>query len=282
MELWEARKLASTRLIEAGIERPWFEADLLICHVMGVERVILLAHPERIFPGELVPGLMDALERRAAREPLQYITGYCEFMDHLFRVGPGCLVPRPETELLVLESRNHFRGGLFLDWGTGSGCIAVSILLDNPCSRCVAVDSSPRALSWAWRNLKERGLLGRCLLCHSSSFERIPVPTAGFEMIISNPPYIPTEEISELMPEVGRHEPPCALNGGKSGFDHYLTLVKWAPTILASGGTLILETGNDEQAERLISITEKPMIFESMTRDLQGIARVIVLKRSPF
>jgi release factor glutamine methyltransferase len=282
LELREARKLASTRLAEAGIERPWFEADLLICHILRIERVTLLAHPERIFPGDHIPGLMDALERRAAREPLQYITGHCEFMGHLFRVGPGCLVPRSETELLVLESRKHFRGGVFLDWGTGSGCIAVSILLDNPRSRSVAVDSSPRALSWAWGNLKESGLLRRCLLCHSPSFERIPVPTAGFEMIISNPPYIPTEVIPELMPEVGRYEPTSALDGGKSGFDHYRTLVEWAPAVLAPGGALILEMGTDEQAERLISIIQKPMIFESITRDLQGNARVIVLKRSPF
>ncbi len=282
MNLREVRKEAAARLAEAGIDSPRLEADLLIRHITGWERASLLAHPERLFPDGLFPVLVEALGRRAAREPLQYITGVCEFMDRTFQVGPGCLIPRPETEMLVLESRKYFREGIFLDWGTGSGCIAASILLENPESRCVAVDGSPRAIAWAWRNFKERGLLGRCLLCHSPSFERISMPPDGFRMIVSNPPYIPTEAIPDLMPEVSRYEPLYALDGGDDGSDHYRSLARWARTALAPGGTLIVEMGSDEQAEELISVTRGAMMVLSVVRDLQGSARVVVLKRSPF
>ncbi len=113
MNLREVRKETAARLAEAGVESPRLEADLLIRHITGWERASLLAHPERLFPDGLLPVLAEALERRAAREPLQYITGVCEFMGRTFRVGPGCLVPRPETELLVLESRKYFREGTF-------------------------------------------------------------------------------------------------------------------------------------------------------------------------
>ncbi|HON34098.1 MAG: peptide chain release factor N(5)-glutamine methyltransferase [Thermovirgaceae bacterium] len=282
MNLREVRKETAARLAEAGVESPRLEADLLIRHITGWERASLLAHPERLFPDGLLPVLAEALERRVAREPLQYITGVCEFMGRTFRVGPGCLVPRPETELLVLESRKYFREGTFLDWGTGSGCIAASILLENPESRCVAVDDSPRAIAWAWKNFKEMGLLGRCLLCHSPSFERIPMPPGGFGMIISNPPYIPTGVIPDLMPEVSRYEPPCALDGGEDGFDHYRALARWATAALAPGGTLVLEMGGGEQAEELISMTRGVMTVLSVVSDLRGSARVVVLKRSPF
>ena len=282
MNLREVRKLASDKLHEAGIDRPWFEADLLICSITGMERILLLAHPDRPFPEHLIPTLKAAIERRAAREPLQYITGVCEFMGRAFRVGPGCLVPRPETELLVAESRKHFKGGVFLDWGTGSGCIAASILLDNPASRCDAVDKCPVAITWAWKNLREKNLLGRCLLCHCPSPERIPVPPPGFEMIVSNPPYIPSAQIPDLMPEVERYEPRSALDGGEDGFDHYRSLAGWAPSALVPGGVLILEAGSDEQAERLKSVRTGELTPVSIVRDLQGTARVVVLKRSPF
>ncbi|HOC81569.1 MAG: Release factor glutamine methyltransferase [Synergistetes bacterium ADurb.Bin155] len=282
MDLRELRKETAAILAEARVDSPRLEADLLIHHITGWERASLLAHPERLFPDGLFPVLAEALERRAAREPLQYITGVCEFMGRTFRVGPGCLVPRPETELLVLESSKYFREGTFLDWGTGSGCIAASILLENPESRCVAVDGSPRAIAWAWRNFKERGLLGRCLLCHSPSFERIPMPPGGFGMIVSNPPYIPTGVIPGLMPEVSRYEPLCALDGGDDGSDHYRSLARWARTALAPGGALIVEMGSDEQAEELISVTRGAMTVLSVVRDLRGSTRVVVLMRSPF
>ncbi len=228
MNLREVRKLASDKLLEAGIDRPWFEADLLICSITGMERILLLAHPDRPFPEHLIPTLKAAIERRAAREPLQYITGVCEFMGRAFRVGPGCLVPRPETELLVAESRKHFKGGVFLDWGTGSGCIAASILLDNPASRCVAVDKLSRR-----NNLGMEEPQGEEPSWEMSSLP-LPFPredprsAPGFEMIVSNPPYIPSAQIPDLMPEVERYEPRSALDGGEDGFDHYRSLAGWA------------------------------------------------------
>jgi release factor glutamine methyltransferase len=140
----------------------------------------------------------------------------------------------------------------------------------------------PVAIPGAWKNLREKNLLGRCLLCHCPSPERIPVPPPGFEMIVSNPPYIPSAQIPDLMPEVERYEPRSALDGGEDGFDHYRSLAGWAPSALVPGGVLILEAGSDEQAERLKSVRTGELTPVSIVRDLQGTARVVVLKRSPF
>ncbi len=282
MDIREARNLAASGIAAAGIDKPWLEADLVLCFLTGMERSELIAHQERIFPEELLNDLRKAISRRAAREPLQYITGSCAFMGMPFKVGPGCLVPRPETELLVLEARRLFRGGLFLDWGTGSGCIAAAVLLDLPESRCIAVEKSPRAIFWAWRNLRDKGLLSRCLLCHTGSFDRIPVKTGALDMIISNPPYIPARDMKGLMPEVGLYEPEEALSGGEDGLAHYIPLLDWASQSLKMGGALILETGGKEQAERLVTLSRVHFTTDAVVKDIQGIPRVVVLKKSRF
>jgi release factor glutamine methyltransferase len=282
LDIREARRLAASRIAAAGIERPWLEADLLLCFLTGMERSELIAHQDRSFPEELSQKLDAALLRRTAREPLQYITGTCSFMGMPFKVGPGCLVPRPETELLVLEARRSFQGNVFVDWGTGSGCIASAVLADFPESRCIAVDKSPRALSWAWKNLRETGLLGRCLLCHAGYFDRIPVQPGALDMIISNPPYIPACEMQGLMPEVALYEPEEALAGGDDGLELFIPLIKWAARSLRSGGVLILEAGGEEQIDRLVALSEEQFSAESVVDDIQGIPRVVVLKRSWF
>lgn len=282
MYLKEARSLAAKEIGDAGIERPWFEADMIISSLTGYERSRLHAEPLKNLPEEIVPLFLEAVSRRTKREPLQYILGSCRFMDLTLAVGPGCLVPRPETELLILESRKYFRGGLFLDWGTGSGCLAAAILQDDPASRCIAVEKEPRAIIWAWKNLKKAGLLGRCLLWHSGDPERVPVPDPGFEMIVANPPYISSGEISGLMPEVSLFEPLSALDGGFDGLDSYRLLFPLSKVALAPGGVLIFEIGDDRQAREIEKIYSHDFSVESLIRDLNGISRILVLKRTRF
>jgi release factor glutamine methyltransferase len=225
---------------------------------------------------------LEAVSRRKEREPLQYILGSCPFMDLSIAVGPGCLIPRPETEMLVVESRKHFSGGVFLDWGTGSGCLASAILIENPRSRCIAVEKEPLALSWAWKNLKYLDLLGRCLLMHTSDPRKVNIHDPGLDMVVSNPPYIPSGKIQQLMPEVSAHEPSAALDGGPDGLAPYRLLVPWSAHALRPGGVLILEIGDDSQVSEIEMMSGRSFSLESIVPDLQGISRVLVLKRLRF
>ena len=261
------------------MDRPWYEADLLVGHLTGLDRALLHTRPHFPFPSTLVPGLLEALSRRKAREPLQYITGECDFMDMNLSVGPGCLVPRPETELLVLETRKFFSKGVFMDWGTGSGCLASAVLSFCPESRCVAVEREGLALMWAWKNLHKLGLLDRCRLWHSKDPWEIPVPSSSLEMIISNPPYIASEEIDSLMPEVSAYEPRPALDGGVDGLDPYRILIPYSLEKLRPGGVLALETGDDRGAREIEIMAKGLMTLESRVEDIHGIARVLVFRK---
>lgn len=282
MNLREARSLAAGKMGAAGIERPWFEADLIISSLTGYDRVKIHREPCTPLPEEAVEIFLEAVSRRAGREPLQYILGNCQFMGLSITVGPGCLIPRPETELVVLESRKLFKGGLFLDWGTGSGCLAAAILKETPKSRCIAVEREALAVIWAWRNLGSLGLLDRCLLWHSADLDTVPVPDPGLDMIVANPPYIPSGKIRELMPEVSTHEPLSALDGGPDGLDPYRALLPWSARSLKPGGSLIIEIGDDSQVNEIGRMAHGSFLLESVVIDLQGISRVLVLKRVGF
>lgn len=262
----------------AGIERPWLEADLIISSLTGYDRAKLHREPHLPLPEETVGIFLEAVSRRAEREPLQYILGICPFMDLSISVGPGCLIPRPETEMLVLESRKYFNGGVFMDWGTGSGCLAAAILIENPQSRCIAVEKEPLALLWAWKNLRSMDLFDRCLLWHSADLRTVPVPDPGLDMIVANPPYIPSGKIRELMYEVSVYEPTSALDGGLDGLEPYRTLLPWSAKSLRPGGYLILEIGDDSQVHEIESIKPGSFCLESVVMDIQGISRVLVLK----
>ncbi len=274
--------MAAAKMGAAGIERPWFEADLIISSLTGYDRVKLHREPCIPLPEEVLRIFLEVVSRRAGREPLQYILGNCQFMDLSIAVGTGCLIPRPETELVVLESRKHFNGGLFVDWGTGSGCLAAAILKENPQSRCIAVEREPLALMWAWKNLRSFGLLDRCLLWHSADPMTVPVPDPGLDMIVANPPYIPSGKIQELMPEVSSYEPPSALDGGPDGLDPYRVLLPWSAKALKPGGSLILEIGDDSQVHEIEGMVPGSFCLGSIVIDLQGISRVLVLKRVGF
>lgn len=274
--------MAAVMMEAAGIERPRFEADLMITSLTGYDRARLHRGLHELLTEETTRIFLEAVSRRVKREPLQYILGNCQFMDLSIAVGPGCLIPRPETEMLVMESREYFKGELFLDWGTGSGCLAAAILLENPKSRCIAVEKEPMAVMWAWKNLKSFGLMDRCLLWHSAELKTIPVPDQGLDMIVANPPYIPSGHVQQLMPEVSAYEPSAALDGGPDGLDPYRLLLPWSVNVLRPGGTLILEVGDDSQANDIERTVPRSLCLESIVRDLQGISRVLVLKRRGF
>ena len=201
------------------------------------------------------------------------VTGVQTVLFRSLEVGPGVLVPRPETELLVDLALSLLPddGFVFMDWGTGSGCIAASILLERPRAFGFLAERNPKALSCAWRNLRRLGLLGRALLIHSRTPGDLPVG-AECDLVVSNPPYIPTEAVGGLMRDVRDFEPRMALDGGADGMDCYRALFGAAPLWLKPGGLLLLEMGDAHQAERMKGHSSKFDFLRSVL-DFSAIPR---------
>lgn len=246
------RAAARERLSQADIQNAAQEADWLLCRASGLSAAALLAHQDSPLDGEARERLDLELRRRENGEPIQYILGSAPFRGLELEVGPGVLVPRPETELLVDLALSLLPddGFVFMDWGTGSGCIAASILLERPRAFGFLAERNPQSLACAWRNLRHHGLLGRALLLHSRTPGDLPVG-AECDLVVSNPPYIPTEAIGGLMRDVRDFEPCMALDGGTDGMDCYRALFETAPLWLRPGGLLLLEMGDAHQAERM-------------------------------
>lgn len=270
------RRSLAGRLRDAGIEGSSREADLILIHLLNCSYSRLLAYPEV----ELEKACREAADafvtRRLAGEPLQYILEEACFWGRSFSVKSGVLVPRPETELLVELALAYLpasQTSTFLDWGTGSGCIAATVLLERPRSRAIMAEKSPRALLQAWENLRKYGLERRALLWHSQTPQDLPFIPAECDLVVSNPPYIPTAAVQGLMREVREHEPHLALDGGPDGMDCYRALFAFAPLWLKEGGVLLLEVGDESQATAMRKMSPQGLLLEKEIPDLQGITR---------
>ena len=220
----------------------------------------------------------DLIERRLRHEPVAYIAGHKEFWSLDFEVGPGVLVPRPETETLIeaalteLPDRNSVTG--ILDLGVGSGCVLVSLLSEYPNSRGLGIDSSEAALGWARRNVLKRGMMDRTQL-RVGSWEDVE---GTFDLIVSNPPYIPTSEISALPRDIRDHEPKAALDGGPDGVDAYRSIASVLTRALRPGAMAFLEIGAGQH--QLVSeiMTAAGLKVVRLALDLAGIRRCVVLR----
>lgn len=276
MRIGLLRNKVVARLRAAGVSRPALEADMLLTAFLSVDRSSLYANPDREIPRERVAAFDSLVSRRERREPIEYILGKAEFFGLPLSVGPGCLIPRPETELLVELALQEGEEGFFLDWGTGSGCLAVALLHEKPLWKGIAVDASPAALQWAWRNLRDHGFLDRCLLVHADSPEKVSLPPDGVDLVVSNPPYIPTGILPDLMPEVRDYEPALALDGGDDGLSPYGSLIRHSSRILKDGGLLIVEIGDAHQAEVLSSASFSGLHFRGIFDDIEGRPRALM------
>ena len=226
----------------------------------------------------------DAVRRRAAREPGQYISGEQGFYGLDFIVRPGVLIPRPETEGLidlVLNSQPVVAAGkkpFILDLGTGSGCIAVALASSLPGARVVATDISEAALDTAMENAVKHGVTDRVSFVRGDLLDAVgrPGAGAGFDVIVSNPPYVTIGEFNALEPEVRVHEPSVALIGGEDGLNFYRRIAKEAPLYLKPGGLLALEVGYG-QAGDIISLLKESRAFTStgVVEDLFGVERIV-------
>lgn len=276
MNAGEARGWAARKLSSAGIVSPCFEADLLVCEVAELSSAKLLAYPERTLDEDGFSRLSAMVTRRVAHEPLQYILGRWDFYGRSLSVAANVLIPRPETELLVEKALERLISapGTFLDWGTGSGCVALSILSERADLKGIAADVNSSALLLAWKNLKKYELLSRCLLWHTRSPVDIPAQQGSLSMIVSNPPYIPSYMIKSLMTEV-RQEPRSALDGGEDGLRWYRALFEWGPEKIRRGGWMLFEIGSDAQVEQLIESAPSNLELDGIFHDLQHKPRVV-------
>lgn len=255
------------------LDSPRLEADLILAHYVGKNRTWLHAHLPDAVPAAAAKAALLACARRKKREPLQYILGCCDFDGLSLFVETGCLVPRPETELLVECAAKNFDGGTFLDWGTGTGCVALALLNRFPNAQALMVEKSPASLSCARRNLEKLGFTDRARLIAAETSEDIP----SFEvsLIVSNPPYIPSCEIEHLMPEVSCYEPRLALDGGPDGLDFYRCLFQLCKRILRPGGFFCVEYGGASQTETLCALAPANFHKTAFLRDIAGCDRVM-------
>jgi release factor glutamine methyltransferase len=269
---------AAAILEAGGVETSRQDAEWLLASLLGVERLALYLDPGRRLSAPRVARYLATVERRAAREPLQYLLGWEDFHGVRLSVTPDVLVPRPETEGLVEWALELLRGRpdpAVADLGTGSGAIACAIASARPDADVLAVEASAGALAVASRNVRELGLASRVRLLAGDLFAPLGSLSASLDLVVANPPYLPSAVIPSLPPEVSRHEPRAALDGGPDGMAVLRRIVAGAPPVLKAGGWLLMEIG-EEQAGPLASL----MAAEGFSgirarRDANGVERYI-------
>ncbi|MEI9930509.1 MAG: peptide chain release factor N(5)-glutamine methyltransferase [Rhizomicrobium sp.] len=210
--------------------------------------------------------------------PLAYITGHKEFWSLDFEVGPGALIPRPETETLIEAVLNRFPDKSapleILDLGTGTGCLLIAALSEYPNARGIGVDASEDALKWAERNVVKHSLTGRCRLEFG---DWTKFPTGLADVILSNPPYIASESIHTLAPEIRKFEPVSALDGGLDGLDAYRSLALLIGRLLSPSGLAFLEIGQGQDKDVSAVLAAKGLQTREILTDLSGIGRCVVV-----
>ncbi|HQZ96466.1 MAG TPA: peptide chain release factor N(5)-glutamine methyltransferase [Pyrinomonadaceae bacterium] len=265
---------ASAKLQDAGIDDARREASSLMAFAIGKTSAFIFAHPEYELTEAESKAFDSAVERREAREPFHYIVGRKEFYGLDFTVAPGVLIPRPETELLVEDAINilgELPNPRFVEIGVGSGCISVSILHNSPRATAVAVDISEPALGIARKNAEFYNVADRLALHHGDVYQGVE---GEFDLIVSNPPYIPDSDLTTLQTEVGSFEPHSALFGGDDGLYIVRRIVADAPKFLKKGGHILIEIGFG-QARSVKELFDVAIWCEiDFIRDLQGIERI--------
>jgi release factor glutamine methyltransferase len=283
LRISQATREAASVLERAGVPDARREASSLLSHVLAQGLAYLLAHSEENLNEEQARQFLDSLGRRAGGEPFQYITGHQEFYGLEFEVNHDVLIPRPETEHLVefaLELLESGDGPRWIcDVGTGSGCIAVSILSNRPETRAIATDISLPALRVAARNIKRHGLEERIALVASDCLAAIDEGRSEFRMIVSNPPYVSEDSLAGLQREVRDHEPRVALTSGGDGLGVIKRLLNESHPVLISGGYLLFEIGFDQQTTVKEMIDQRAWDLLEIRNDLQGIPRTVALKK---
>jgi len=268
-----------------GIDQPRANAEVLLAHVLGTDRIQLYLHFDRPLSAAELASYRELVRRRADREPTQYITQKQEFWSLEFEVNPFVLIPRPETELLLekaLELMGDFSGKRILDLATGSGAIAVSLAHERSAARIIATDKSCEALQVAKRNAVRHHVQDRVHLAAMDLFSGFSPARTSFDLILSNPPYIGEVEFATLAPEVVCHEPQAALRGGGAqGLDTILRILREVPPFMKPGSMLLMEIGHDQAKLLDEEFKGSPWIegYEFI-KDYSGFMRVLHLRKT--
>ena len=266
---------------QKNIESPRLNAELLIGHVLNLSRIQLYLQFDRPFSDYELESLRQIVRERGQRKPLQYITGTAWFRNLKLRVGQDVLIPRPETEILIdisIKRINQIGKCRVLDYGTGSGCIAISLLKEVRNIEITAVDSQLKALEYAQENRTANNIESEI---EWKNAEKIGSFLGYFDLIVSNPPYIPSSELERLQPEV-KFEPQSALDGGVDGLDFYRMFAVNCPEILNRNGWLIAEIG-DNQEQSVNNIFKESGRWQNINfyPDLSGTTRVFEAQLIP-
>jgi release factor glutamine methyltransferase len=266
---------ATATLADAGIETPRADAEWLLAGLLGVGRAALALELRTRLDAETARRYDAAVRRRAGREPLQRILGWEGFRGLRLGVTPDVLVPRPETETLVEWALALVPAPrLAIDVGTGSGCIACAIAAERPAVRVLAIDKSMAAAVVARSNARALDLADRIRVVVGDLLT--PLGATGADLIVANLPYIPSSLLPTLSPEVSRHEPVAALDGGVDGLALIRRLIATAGAQLASGGALVLETAGGTQTPMVVALMRTAGFTEVATRpDLPGVERFV-------
>lgn len=279
----EALQKASSCFEKAGLEQPRDEAEILLAHLLGWDRLRLFLERAHV-PGKTLQAAFKAAAKRRARgEPLAYITGSREFYGLQFAVGPGVLIPRPETELIVdavLDWARNRKGDIIgADLGCGSGNLAVVLAFHLPQAFFYAVDISAKALQLAAANAKRHGVGGRISFCHGSYFEALAgmEPPPGLNLVVANPPYLTGAEIESLPSSIRSYEPHLALDGGPDGLSAYRSILDVLPLYIRGPGLAALEV-DSARSGAILSLCRESGIFRTLTllHDYQDLPRILL------
>jgi release factor glutamine methyltransferase len=282
--LKELFDMGISSLKKAENEAPVLEAGVILCNLLKMDRAFLYSKGDQIVGREVSTKYLEYIGKRSLGTPLQYITGHQEFMSLDFTVSPGVLIPRQDTEILVEAVIDHAKKSSdktlkILDIGTGSGCIAISLAYYIKNCLVAGIDTSPDALKIANLNAAANGVKEKLtfremdILSDDANVLKNE-PFHGFDIMVSNPPYIPTAEIPFLQKEVRDHEPKSALDGGEDGLNFYREIIKKSSSLLSKGGLLAFETGYN-QAIDVKKLMNEMSFNVSVHNDLSGISRVV-------
>lgn len=283
MTVLEVIQRSAEFLERKGVDSPRLQSELLLAKVLGLRRLDLYLKFDRTLSDAELESTRALVKRRGEREPLQHILGTACFCGLDFKVNRSVLVPRPETETLAsraLDNLSSFnrQPATVLDFGTGSGCLAIYLAAKAPAADVTALDVSPEALAVARANAEIHGVARRIQFVCGDGFAALPGGSA-YDLIVTNPPYIPSGDIAALQPEVRDADPHLALDGGADGLDFYRRLAREAGDFLRPGGRLMAEFGDGQAPAVRALFEERGWRIEAIENDLAGKPRLFVAVR---
>ena len=284
MEIKKLLQMGVDKLGEREYLNPTLDALLILCYLLNVDKSYLYTHGDRVVSEEIVDKFLCFIEKRKTGYPLSYLLKEKEFYDLSFYIEEGVLVPRPDTEILVdwvINTSVEVYGNQpinIVDLGTGSGCIGITLAYHLKDAVIYAVDLDEKALKVTEKNILRHNLNDRVVLCKGDMLEAIKALQleGKVDIIVSNPPYIPSEDIEELQVEVRGYEPRKALDGGIDGLDFYRRIIPESKIYLKSGGILAFEIGYEQGNSVRELLVEEGFSSVEVLVDLQGLDRVVV------